>query len=423
MSDDRGRAESSSAAGTAMTQSPARRSNWQDARVNLAAHPLAWPAARVLRRLGRVVRVPGLGVVVNDALIAHDVLTQDRVFLKRGRGSIADVMTQAFGPSALANMDGAAHRELRQRLGPLASVEQADQWLASARSPFDRAMQSLASGESVDLARTARELSGRLTLTLMGAVPESVGDAEEAALDRASRDVHALGERIASSLQLSKLAASRVDGVQADLARLLAYANDAFARDDLPPASLVARLKALGCSQDETHGILSIFFVAGALTLGVALPRLASLLIDTGQLDLVVRDRTLVARAVDEGLRYTCPVPATVRIAAHESIVGDVRVNAGERVVLLTANMARDAALFANPDRFDITRAHDARARYLWYGAGPHFCLGFTLAQRTLQYAVAQLAAVPGTLRVQSRRAARGVLLPAWSSLHVVRAP
>ncbi len=130
-----------------------------------------------------------------------------------------------------------------------------------------------------------------------------------------------------------------------------------------------------------------------------------------------------VALAVDEGLRYTCPVPATIRIAADDCPLGAVRVHAGERVVLLTANMARDPALFAEPDRFDITRSHDPRARYLWYGAGPHFCLGFTLAQRTLQYAVAQLAAVPGPLRVASRKAARGVLLPAWLKLMVARSP
>lgn len=405
-----------------VTRTAMRHRSWQEVRVNLAAHPVAWPSARVLRQLGPVVRIPGLGVVVNDALLAHEVLTQDRVFLKRGRGSIADLMTQAFGPSALANMDGPAHRELRQRLGPLASAEQAERWLTSARAPFDRAMQALARGEVIDLARTSRELSGRLTLTLMGAVPDLVNEEQEATLDAHSRDIHALGERIASSLRLSRLASSRVDTVQADLARLLAYANDAFARSDLPSASLVARLKALGCSAEETRGILSIFFVAGALTLGVALPRIGALLIDSGQLQNIARDASLVPRAVDEGLRYTCPVPATMRIAANAVTVGRVRVRAGERVVLLTANMARDPLLFPDPDRFDTSRSHDPRARYLWYGAGPHFCLGFTLAQRTLQYAVAQLAAVPGSLCIASRRAARGVLLPAWHSLSVVRA-
>ncbi len=407
-----------------MTRGLGRRMVWQDMRVNLAAHPFAWPAARALRNLGAVVRVPGVGVVVNSALVAHDVLSQDRTFVKQGPGSIAEAFTEAFGPSALANMDGQSHRELRQRLGPLASVAQADAWLNSARAPFERAVAALASGATVDLARTARELSGRLTLTMMGAIPDRVSPAEEEGIDRAARDVHALGERIASSLQLRNLSKSVSPLVQADLSRLLAYAHDAFARDDLPPTSLVARLKALGCDAEETRGILSIFFVAGALTLGVALPRIASLLIESAQLARVRDDHAAVVRAVDEGLRYTCPVPATMRIAAHDAEVGPVRVQKGERLLILTANLSRDAELFPNPDRFDISRQHDPRARYLWYGAGPHFCLGFTLAQRTLQYAVGALANVPGTLQVVRRRSARGVLLPAWLELHVAqRAP
>jgi cytochrome P450 len=404
-----------------MTRVSARRIAWQDMRVNLAAHPFAWPAARALRNLGAAVRVPGVGVVVNSALLAHDVLSQDRTFVKQGPGSIADAFTRAFGPSALANMDGQAHRDLRQRLGPLASASQADSWLASARAPFERAVHAISRGKTVDLARTSRELSGRLTLTMMGAIPERVAPKDEAGIDHAARDVHALGERIASSLQLNDLSKPISPNVQADLARLLAYANDAFARDDLPPASLVARLKALGCDAVETRGILSIFFVAGALTLGVALPRIAALLIESGQLTSVRDDPAAIVRAVDEGLRYTCPVPATMRIAASDETVGPIRVRKGERLLILTANLSRDPELFPNPDTFDVTRQHDARARYLWYGAGPHFCLGFTLAQRTLQYAVGALAAVPGSLRVVRRRSARGVLLPAWLELHVAR--
>ena len=93
--------------------------SWQDARANFAAHPLAWPMARALRRMGGMLRVPGLGLVVNDAALAHEVLSRDHEFRKNGAGSIAAVMTQAFGPMALANMDGDAHRQFRQRLGSL----------------------------------------------------------------------------------------------------------------------------------------------------------------------------------------------------------------------------------------------------------------------------------------------------------------
>lgn len=387
---------------------------WQERRVNFAAHPIAWPAACVLRRFGPVVRIPGLGVVINDALIAHDVLTRDREFPKNGPGSIADVMTRAFGSSALANMDGTAHRELRQMLGPLASAAQADEWLLAARGPFDTALGAIARGERVDICRVSRLLSGRLTLTLMGCLPD-----DPAAVDGAALNVHALGERIASSLKLSLVGVTRSADAIRDSARLLAYADHAFSRSDLPASSLVGRLKTLGCDAEQTRGVLSIFFVAGALTLGIALPRVVALLVDSGQLRQLRHDSALVPRAVDEGLRYTCPVPATVRIAAENTKLAGMTIRSGERVVIVTANLARDPQLFPLPEQFDVTRKHDARARYLWYGSGPHFCLGFTLAQRVLQYAVGSLAAIPGDLAIVSRKAARGVLLPSWARLQV----
>jgi cytochrome P450 len=244
-------------------------------------------------------------------------------------------------------------------------------------------------------------------------------DAPERQLDAMAKDVHALGERIASALQLSPLRGERLHRVLADHARLLAYADTAFARHDLPADSLVARLKALRCSAEETRGVLSIFLVAGALTLGVAIPRIIALLVDSGQLRRVRHDAGLVANAVDEGMRFICPVPATVRIAARDTDVGGVRVRSGCRIVVMTANCARDAALFPEGNRFDVSRRVDPRGRYLWYGAGPHFCLGFSLAQRALAHVVRQTAALPGTVQVVRRAAARGVLLPAWSRLEL----
>lgn len=386
---------------------------WHDARVNLAAHPVAWPFARVVRRLGPVVRVPGLGHVVNDATVAHELLVRDADFVKSGNGSVAHAMTEAFGPSALANMDGEAHRALRTRLGPLASPAVAEQWFAASRAPLDAAVQRLLAGEAVDLAQAARLLAGRLTLTLLGLEAD----------DALALEVHALGERISGSLRLSAVGGMRTRRADADLARLAELAHAAFRRDDLPPDALVARLRRAQCTEEETRGVLSIFFVAGALTLGVALPRLVGLLADSGRLHAAAADERALARAVEEGMRFTSPVPATLRFAARDAEVAGHRFAVGERILILTANLARDPALFPDPDRFDADRAPNPKARYLWYGAGPHFCIGFPLAQRVLHHAVAQVAAVPPTVRVVRRRAARGVLLPAWESLVLRRSP
>jgi cytochrome P450 len=52
--------------------------------------------------------------------------------------------------------------------------------------------------------------------------------------------------------------------------------------------------------------------------------------------------------------------------------------------------MGRDAAAFADPDRFDLRRP-DAD-RHLAFGQGLHFCLGANLGKLEAQIAIAELA-------------------------------
>jgi cytochrome P450 len=62
---------------------------------------------------------------------------------------------------------------------------------------------------------------------------------------------------------------------------------------------------------------------------------------------------------------------------------------------------------------------HDPRARNLWYGAGPHFCLGFAVAQREMLLALQALLAEPGELRIVRRRIGTRRLLAGYSTLEV----
>ncbi len=385
-----------------------------EAWVHCAAHPLLYPLARLSRWAGGVHQVPGVGVIVNDAEVAHEILGRDRDFTKNGPGSLSEVFTQALGPFALTNMDGDAHRALRSRLGDLLSTARCDELLRACRGALDEAVAALGAGKAVDLVRMMRTLSGRLTMAMIGV--EAGGDADERA-----RDVFALGERIASALRFSRLPEKALAPVRADIERLTMMARAAYTSDALAESSLMFRLRGMGLALEEARGVISIFFIAGALTTAVALPRIVALLVDSGQMSLLRGDDARVVRAVDEGLRFTAPVPATVRIAARTTTVRGMEVRAGTRVVILTANLARDEALFPDPHRFDVDRVHDARSRYLWYGAGPHFCFGFPLAQRELRMAVGAIANVPGRLRVVRRRASLGVLLPSYAEL-VVRA-
>jgi cytochrome P450 len=386
---------------------------FHDAVVNLAAHPVAWPLARLVRRIGPAVRVPGVGLVISGAELATEVLRRDGEFIKNGTGSIAANITQLIGPFALTNMDGDAHRHLRAKLGDLLSPSRTNDLLDACRGPLDEMVRDLSMGRTVDLVSVIRTWSGRLAMEMIGVTPR------DGTADVAARQIVALGERVAAEFRLRSLSARRTRRMQADIDRLSGYARSAYEAETGPDTSLVRRLRELGLSFEETRGIVSIFFVAGTLTTALSLPRIVALLIDSGQISRLSQEPERIPAAIDEGLRYVTPLPATVRIAGGDVTLRGERVRAGTRVLILSMNLTKDADVFPDPFRFDIDRRQDPRGNRLWFGAGPHFCFGFTLAQRELQRVVELLAAVRGRLMIVRRRPALGALLPRYDRLDI----
>ncbi|MFC8917736.1 hypothetical protein ACFT5C_18385 [Streptomyces sp. NPDC057116] len=58
-------------------------------RVQTAAHPVAYRLMRAVAARGPVVRVPRVGVVVSDAGLARQVLTDTEAYTKTGPGAAA----------------------------------------------------------------------------------------------------------------------------------------------------------------------------------------------------------------------------------------------------------------------------------------------------------------------------------------------
>ncbi|MGY1712249.1 cytochrome P450 [Geodermatophilus sp. SYSU D00758] len=83
--------------------------------------------------------------------------------------------------------------------------------------------------------------------------------------------------------------------------------------------------------------------------------------------------------AVEEVLRHDSPVQITGRTARVETELAGRRLHPGDRVTVLIGAANRDPDVFADPDRFDVTRT-DARA-HLAFSAGPHYCVGAGLAR------------------------------------------
>ncbi|MCZ6708795.1 MAG: cytochrome P450 [Gammaproteobacteria bacterium] len=384
--------------------------------LHFSAHPLLWGLARLARRAGPLWKVPGLGVIVSDAECAREILRRDHDFTKNGVGSFAQAMTAALGPMALGNMDGDDHRCLRTAIADVLAPARADLLVRDHADDVALLCTRLARGDRVDLAHFTRGWSGRIAFDVVGIAPPP-GAEEEACYE-----IVRLSERMASEFGFGDPSKRQVRIALADRERLAAYFRAGYERSALP-SSLVDRLQTLGFTFDQAAGLLLFYVIAGTLTISAALPRIVALLVDSGAFAQLRKDPTGIPQAIDEGLRFITPLPATVRIVQRDTVVQGHRLTAHTRLVILTHNLARDEKLFPDPDRFDITRVHNPQAARLWYGAGPHRCAGFNLAQRELKAALHALVGVGRDFRIVKRRASIGALIPAYARLVIQTVP
>ena len=104
-----------------------------------------------------------------------------------------------------------------------------------------------------------------------------------------------------------------------------------------------------------------------------------ALLREPDQLALLQQHPELIPAAVEEMLRWASPVYHFRRTATRDALLGGRSIQAGNKVVIWFASGNRDEEVFADPYRFDATRAPND---HLAFGrGGPHYCLGSHLAR------------------------------------------
>jgi cytochrome P450 len=143
-------------------------------------------------------------------------------------------------------------------------------------------------------------------------------------------------------------------------------------------------------TSDELQHILHLILVGGFDTTAnmIALGTLV-FLCNPAQIALLRQRPDLVPNAVEELLRYLSVAHhVAYRQAKADTVIGGQAVAEGDSVIapLIAAN--HDPAMFAEPERFDITR--DARG-HVAFGYGIHQCLGQALARVELQAVFARL--------------------------------
>jgi cytochrome P450 len=305
----------------------------------------------------------------------------------------------------LLNMEGEDHSALRRRLAGLFGATAVEALCARVlAAPLSRARETLATGGTLDVVDLARTCAGAVICAIVGL------DADEAAC----RALFARGEEITGMIRLTtrELSARQVATARRVLDPILTAAAAAWDAGD--PATAVGRMRELGLSRDEALGAAAAFFLTGTETVAGFVPRLVALLHDSGAQGSVIQGGDLDA-AIEEGLRLTTPTPVMLRAVATPTRIGRVPVRPGHRVVIAThlATQVPGRGFAPGEPAPDLGR--------LWFGAGPHFCLGYPVAMAQIRLVTGALLA-DGPLRIVRRRYATGMLIAGYRRLDVRRA-
>jgi cytochrome P450 len=156
--------------------------------------------------------------------------------------------------------------------------------------------------------------------------------------------------------------------------------------DDLMSALIAAHDEADRLSEEELTVLGCTLLIGGHETTANQINLSLLVLLDhPAELTKLRADAGLIPGAVEELLRYVrLGGLAPARVTTEDVQLGGVTIPAGEEVIPLFATANRDATVFSNPDRFDVTR--DASC-HVSFGAGVHHCLGAQLARVELQEA------------------------------------
>jgi cytochrome P450 len=97
------------------------------------------------------------------------------------------------------------------------------------------------------------------------------------------------------------------------------------------------------------------------------------------QFEMIKKDRTLIAKAIEETLRWDGPITVIFRTATRDTVLGGVNIPKGCVVQCILGLANRDPEIYPNPGRFDMMRAMPRT--HMGFAAGPHICLGQHLAR------------------------------------------
>lgn len=106
------------------------------------------------------------------------------------------------------------------------------------------------------------------------------------------------------------------------------------------------------------------------------------LLLNRDQWERLREERSLLPSAVEEMLRWVSPIKNMARTVTADIDFHGASMREDQKLLLLYPSANRDESHFSDPFRFDIERSPND---HIAFGAGPHFCLGASLARLELR--------------------------------------
>jgi cytochrome P450 len=316
-------------------------------------------------------------------------------------------------PASIFSMDPPEHTRLRRLVAPAFNNRR----IAVLRPLIERQVDLLiddlvAAGPPADLVSGfARWLPVTVICELLGAP---------------ATDRNRIADWANTLLSLTQFPPQEVAAARAELKEYLTQliaAKREHPTDDLLGELITARDQGKPLCEDELVMMGATILIGGSLTTvsEIALSFM-SLFRHPDQLALLRERPDLVPSAVAELLRYNAlnTGGGLLRIATEDVELGGVTIAAGEAVLPATTSANRDPAVFADPERLDLTRSVNP---HLTFGLGTHYCLGARLAAAELELSLAgMLRRLPGlrpAVPVAQPSADSGHLLPGLPELQV----
>ncbi len=199
---------------------------------------------------------------------------------------------------------------------------------------------------------------------------------------------------------------------------LMGYIADLMKRrrkapeDDLVSDMMTAQANGTALSDDEILENCASLLAAGNLSTTDLIGN-GLLLLHThpSEKQKLLEDPDLITNAIEEILRYEPPAEGAVRIAPRDMEIRGCPIRHSQFVVSSLRAANRDPEVFAEPDRFDISRK---QLPHVSFGGGSHICIGAPLARMEAQVAISAFL----------RRFPAAVLedaTPAWRTTGIVR--